>query len=35
MAPGESPRIYRNSGGVNPTFADIGAGLEGVESSNW
>jgi len=27
-------KIYRNSGGLNPTFTDIGAALDGVNSSS-
>jgi predicted nucleotidyltransferase len=27
-------KLYRNSGGANPTFTDIGAGLTGVNSSS-
>jgi hypothetical protein len=33
-AGGPVARVYRNSGGANPTFSDIGAGLIGVEYSS-
>ena len=27
-------KLYRNSGGANPTFSDVGAGLDGVQQSS-
>ena len=33
-ATGPIARLYRNSGGANPTFTDVGAGLAGVQQSS-
>src|SRR6185295_10297713 len=31
---GVTAQLYRNSGGANPTFSDVGAGLTGVQGSS-